>query len=167
MSYRKTRTQQDDMSMWLTYSTYQYPAGEKKFYLPHSNNIHQLYNWLWAGQSGDRIPVGARFSAPVQTGAGDHPAFCTLGTGSFPGVKSGPGVTLTPYPLLVPWSRKSIAIPLLTLWAIRPVQSLSACTMVHFTYTTMLQTKVTDSDEASVLHPVHFYKIFMGYGLIK
>jgi len=27
-----------------------------------------------------------------------------MGTGSFPGVKSGRGVTLTPHPLLVPWS---------------------------------------------------------------
>ena len=32
---------------------------------------------------------GARFSAPVQTGPGTHPASCTMGTGSFPGVKSG------------------------------------------------------------------------------
>ena len=37
---------------------------------------------------------------------------CTIGTGSFPGVKSGRGVTLTPQPLLVSWSRKSRAIPL-------------------------------------------------------
>ena len=41
---------------------------------------------------------GSRFSAPVQTGPGAHPAFCTMGTGSFPGVKSGRGVTLTPHP---------------------------------------------------------------------
>ena len=60
--------------------------------------------WLRAGRSGDRIPVEARFSAPVQTGPGAHPASCTMGTGSFPGVKSGRGVTLTPHPLLVPWS---------------------------------------------------------------
>ena len=44
---------------------------------------------------------GARFSAPVQTGPGAHPASCTMGTGSFPGVRSGRGVTLTPHPLLV------------------------------------------------------------------
>jgi len=55
-----------------------------------------------------------------------------MGAGSFPGVKSGWGVTLTPHPLLVPWSRKGRAIPLLPLWAIQPVQSLSACTRVHF-----------------------------------
>jgi len=42
--------------------------------------------------------VEARFSAPVQTGPGAHPASCTMGTGSFLGVKSGRGVTLTPSP---------------------------------------------------------------------
>ena len=47
---------------------------------------------------------GARFSAPVQTVPGAHPASCAMGTGSFPMVKSGRGVTLTPHPLLVPWS---------------------------------------------------------------
>ena len=61
--------------------------------------------------------MSARFPAPVQTGPGAHPASCTMGTGSFPGVKSGRGVTLTPHHLLVPWSRKSRAIPLLPLWA--------------------------------------------------
>jgi hypothetical protein len=40
---------------------------------------------LRAGRSGDRIPVEARFSAPVQTGPGAHPASCTVSTGSFPG----------------------------------------------------------------------------------
>jgi len=81
-------------------------------------------DWLRAGRSGDQIQVGARFSASVQTGPGAHP-----GTGSFPRVKSGRGVTLTPQPFLVPWSRKSRAIPLLPLLAVRPVQSLSACTV--------------------------------------
>jgi len=70
--------------------------------------------------------VAARFSAPDQTGPGAHPTSSTMGIGYFPGVKSGRGVTLTPYPLLVPWSRKNRAIPLFPLWAIRPVQSLSA-----------------------------------------
>ena len=32
--------------------------------------------------SGDRFPVEARFSAPVQTGPGIHPASYTMGTGS-------------------------------------------------------------------------------------
>jgi hypothetical protein len=59
-------------------------------------------DWLRAGRSGDRIPVGARFSASVQTGSGAHPASCTMGTGSFPGVRSRRGMMLTHYPLLVP-----------------------------------------------------------------
>ena len=59
-------------------------------------------DWLRAGRSGDRIPVEVRFSAPVQNGPGAHPAYSKLGTGSFLGVKSGRGVTLTPHPLLVP-----------------------------------------------------------------
>jgi hypothetical protein len=42
---------------------------------------------------------GARFSASVQTGPRAHNRY-----GSFPWVKSGRGVTLTPHPLLVPWS---------------------------------------------------------------
>jgi len=77
---------------------------------------------------------GMAFSAPVQTGPGDHPASCTIDTGSFPVVKSGRDVTLIPHPLLVPLSWKSTPIPLLHLWAVRPVQSLSARTSVHFTY---------------------------------
>jgi len=43
-----------------------------------------------------KIPAGARFSAPVHTGPEAHPASCTMGTGSFPGVRCGRGVTLTP-----------------------------------------------------------------------
>ena len=34
-----------------------------------------------ADRSEDRIPVGARFTAPVQTGPGFHPASYTAGTG--------------------------------------------------------------------------------------
>jgi len=49
---------------------------------------------------------------PVQTGPGAHPASCTMGTGAFPGVKSGRGVLLTTHPLLAPRPWKSRAIPL-------------------------------------------------------
>ena len=85
------------------------------------SEIHTEYANTLCGQSGPGSAVGiatgygldgagiesrwgARFSAPVQTGPGAHPASCTMVTGSFPGVKSGRGVTLTPNPLLVPWS---------------------------------------------------------------
>ena len=51
-------------------------------------------------------------------------------------------MTLTPHPLLVPWSRKSRAIPLLPLWAVRLVQSHSACTRVHFTFNLLYNTYI-------------------------
>jgi len=35
---------------------------------------------------GVKIAVGARFSSPVQTGPGAYRPFCTVSTGSFPGV---------------------------------------------------------------------------------
>jgi len=65
---------------------------------------------------------------PVQTGPGAHPASCTMGTGSFPGVKCGRGVLLTTHPLLVPRSWKSRAIPPPTLWATPGLQR------DHFTF---------------------------------
>ena len=43
-------------------------------------------------------------------------------------------MTLTPHLLLVPWSRKSRAIHLLLLWAVRPVHNLSACTVQLYLY---------------------------------
>ena len=76
----------------------------------------------------------ARFSAPVQAGPGAHPTFCTMDTGFFPWVKSSRGVTLNPHPLLVPWSRKSRALTLPSTMGCTALQSLSACTRVHFTY---------------------------------
>jgi hypothetical protein len=88
----------------------------------------------------------------VQTGPGAQPASCTKGTGSFPRIKSGRGVTLTPHPLLVPWSWKGRAIPLLLLWAVRPVQSLSVCTRVHFTLAFTFQT-------ASGIHPAPSFSV--------
>jgi len=51
----------------------------------------------------------------------------------FPRSKERPQRDAAPSPLLVPWSRKSRDIPLLPLWVVGPVQSLSADTRVHFT----------------------------------
>ena len=57
-------------------------------------NIHSIWagqlsrynDCLGAGRSGDRIPVAARFSAPVQTGPEAQPASGAMGTGSFRGL---------------------------------------------------------------------------------
>ena len=78
-----------------------------------------------------------------------------MGTGSFPGVKSGRGVALTTHPLLVPWLRKSRAKPLLPIWAVRPVQSLSACTRVHLTFT---YTSTPPVDSTACTEPQCLYK---------
>ena len=114
-------------------------------------NLAQSYlelPYVWMGlvaQSVSRLTTGwtvrgsnqvwVSFSIPVQTGPGAHPVSCKMGTGSFPGVKRGRSVKLTTQTLLVPWARKSRAIPLLPLWAVRPVQCLSTCTRVPFTFT--------------------------------
>ena len=89
----------------------------------------------------------------------------------FPGVKSGWSVTLTSHPFQCPGHGRveiyryspygpyglyrasvpvqgctlPLPIPLLPLWAVRPVQSLSACTRVHFTFTLLPQQKRTRS----------------------
>jgi hypothetical protein len=69
-------------------------------YLTEDRLCFHYRDKLRAGRSEDRMLVWARFSAPVQTGPEAPP--CTMGTGYFPGVKSGRDVTLTPHPLLVP-----------------------------------------------------------------
>ena len=48
--------------------------------------IRRYSDSLRAVWSGDRMPVGTRFSAPVQNGPGDHPASYTMDTGYFPEV---------------------------------------------------------------------------------
>jgi hypothetical protein len=60
----------------------------------NNNNYYYIY-CSNVSRTRDRIPVGARFSAPVKTGPGAHPAPCTMGTGPFPRVENGRGVTLT------------------------------------------------------------------------
>jgi hypothetical protein len=71
------------------------------------------------GQDGTGIESRwGQYFPSLQTGPGAHPAFCTMGTGYFPGVKCGRGVLLTTHPLLVPRSWKSKAIRTSTpLWA--------------------------------------------------
>ena len=57
----------------------------------------QYSDLLQAGWTGDQIPVGARFSAPVLTSPGAHPASYSLGTRSLPEVKwKGRGIEHLP-----------------------------------------------------------------------
>ena len=49
-------------------------------YLQTINTFLKLYRLVSTGWTvRDRIPVGARVSAPVQIGPGAHPASCTMG----------------------------------------------------------------------------------------
>jgi len=79
---------------------------------------------------------GARFFAPVQTDPGAHPVYCTMGTGSFPGGKVRPGRDADPSPPSSAVGHERVELYLYSpLWAVRSVQSLSACTRATFTFT--------------------------------
>jgi hypothetical protein len=90
-----------------------WPVGDRLFGAPSKSAPGSRTH-----RSGDGIPVSARFSELVNTGPWAHPASYKMGTGSFPGVESGRDVTLTPQPLLLPKSKNSIAILLLSLRAL-------------------------------------------------
>ena len=54
--------------------------------LPQVSGVAQsVYRLVTAGRSGDPIPVGATFSAPIQTGPGAHSVSYKMRTVSFPG----------------------------------------------------------------------------------
>ena len=72
-------------------------------------------------------PGGARFSAPIQTGPGAHPASYTLGTGSFPGVKR-PGRSVDHPPHLARGLKKEYNYTSTPPWAF------VACSRVTFTF---------------------------------
>jgi hypothetical protein len=77
--------------------------------ITHVRYIRWKNDWLRAGRSGDRIPVGARFFAHVKTGPGAHPTSRTIDTGSFQGVQRR-GRDADHPPLLVQRTRNSKAI---------------------------------------------------------
>jgi len=55
-------------------------------YMDHDSSVSIATRYRLE-RSRDRIPVGSRFSASVQTGPVAYPASYEIGTGSFPGVK--------------------------------------------------------------------------------
>ena len=48
--------------------------------------VQSVAKSLWGKRSADRIPVGARFSAPIQNGTGAYSATYAMDIVSFPGV---------------------------------------------------------------------------------
>jgi hypothetical protein len=74
-------------------------------YIQGPTYLSRYNDSLRAGSSGDQIPVRARFSAPVHKIPGAHPAFYSMDTASFPGVKRPErGVDHPPH--LAPKSKK-------------------------------------------------------------
>ena len=67
-------------------SNHTYPYSDVFVFMP-SHPKGRDGDCLRGGWSRDRIPVGARFSAPVHTGTVAQPASYTLGSGLFTGVK--------------------------------------------------------------------------------
>ena len=66
-------------------ATQNLPFSEAPLYGP--GQLSRYRDSLRAERSGGRFPVGARFYATVQTDPGVHQDSCTMGTGSFLGVK--------------------------------------------------------------------------------
>jgi hypothetical protein len=111
--------------------------------------LHYLIDiWLWVGpvaQSVYRLargwtvrgsnPGGVEIFHTCPDRSWGSPSMLYNGYRVFPGGKERPGRDADPSPLLVPWSWKGRALPLLPLRAVRPVQSRSACTRVQFTFT--------------------------------
>jgi hypothetical protein len=62
---------------------------------------------LRTGRSRNRILVGVRFSAPVRTGRGTHPASYTMRTRSFLGVQ-WQGMAMSTHPYLAPRLKKEL-----------------------------------------------------------
>jgi len=69
--------------------------------------------------------VGVIFYAPVQTGPGAYPAFYTMGTGSFTGVKR-PGRGVDHPPISSADVQERVELYLLPIWAF------VACSRVNF-----------------------------------
>ena len=73
--------------------------GTKVFRVLIRGTIKTVINdSLCAGRFGDGIPVGATFSAPVQTRSGAHPTYYTMGNGSLSRSYNGLGVALITHP---------------------------------------------------------------------
>ena len=103
--------------------------------LCHFKHKYGIRHTVWAGiattyglgGTGIESPWGARFTAPVQTGPGTHPATHTVGTGSLPGVKR-PGRVVDHLTSSSAEVKEGVELSA-PLWAI------VACYRVTFTYT--------------------------------
>ena len=92
-------------------------AGHCIMYMTHgAGYLSQYSDWTMGWKVRDRIPVRTRFSAGPDRPWG-LPSLLYDGYRVFPGGKVRPRRAADHSPLLLPWSWKSRAIPLPTLWA--------------------------------------------------
>jgi hypothetical protein len=68
--------------------------------------FENMTSWTVRGSN----PGGGEIFCTCPAGPGAHPASCTMGTRSFPGVECGRGVTLTPHPILEPRSKNRVQL---------------------------------------------------------
>ena len=97
--------------------------------------LSRCNDWLRAGRSGDRIAVGVEIFRTFPDQPWGPPSLLYSGYRVIPGGKERPGRDADPSPPSSAMVKKEYSLPVLPLWAVRPVLNLSACTMVHFTFT--------------------------------
>jgi len=90
---------------------------------------------LRAELSGDRIPRGGEIFRTCPDRPWDLPSLLYNGYRVFPGGKERPGRDAEPSPPSSAVGHERVELYLYSpLWAVRPVQSLSACTRLHCIY---------------------------------
>jgi len=90
--------------------------------------------------------VGARFSAPIRPWG--PPSLLYNGYRVFPGGKERPGCDANPSPPSSAVGHERVELYLYSpLWAVRPVQSLSACTRVTLKILILLHDIIKENEE--------------------
>jgi hypothetical protein len=119
--------------LWKQNSLYNWPVCKRKDWHQEFKEVY-IHSCSVVG-----IATGYRLEGPgIESWWGrdfshlSRPSLASC-TGFFPEVKGDLSVTLTSHSLSMPWSWKVRAKPLLLLWAVRPVWSLSGRTRVHCT----------------------------------
>ena len=110
--------------------------------------------------------MGPRFSAPVQTGSAAQPVSCTMGTWSFQGVKNGRGVTLNSHHFYCRGHERLELYLYSLLWTVRPVQSLSVCTVQLYLYSLLWAVRPVESLSACKVQ-LYLYSPYGPYGLYR
>jgi hypothetical protein len=120
--------------------------------------------WLRAGRSGNRIPVGAKFFAQVQTGPGAQPVSCTMGTGSFPGRKAARAWCWPPTPF---WGRGHEWVEIYLCSPSGPLEPVIGRTLLYFYSTSGIQIIMQGFHQYScvcqICRPLEFWHSYFAY----